>query len=234
MARILSYNFPSVNKSLSAVCAVQNTAGAADLILNGNFVDPVTGGMSFKNKGYSRSVSFSSVANNSAVHFSIVGTENGVVVEENAIAGPNNSPVNGPVFSAKTYDTITSISVDMAVNGIEIGGGLLGCFGPLGGNAGVPGFPVWAVSVTPIDTMFLGTIKYSIHGTLNNIINTYRYQDLIDNFILLDMDGNTGVIAPNHSISFGPSTQLLITTEIDDDDNGLNDEFTFTYYVPGI
>ena len=135
MSRILGYNFPSVNNSLSAICALQNTIGADDLILNGGFVDHVTGLMSFKNKGYSRNVSFSSVADNSGVNFSIVGTENGVVVTEtgaNAIVGPNNSPVNGPVYSAKTYDTITSISTDGAVNGIEVGGGGLGYFGPLG------------------------------------------------------------------------------------------------------
>ena len=230
MARILRYNFSSVNKSLSAVCAVQDLLGAGDLILNGDFVDPVTGVMSFKNKGNSRSVSFTSANDLSAATFSIVGMENGVEVIENAITGPNG----GSVFSDKTYDTITSISVDMAVAGIQVGGGLLGYFGLFGGNVGVPGFPVWAVSVTPIDTLFVGNITYSIYGTLNNIINTYTYQDLIDKKILLDMDGITDFIAPGHSISFSPSNQLLIKTVILDDGNGLGDEFTFTYYVPGV
>lgn len=224
--RIFSYNFPSVNKSLSAVCALQDTLGAEDLILNGTFVDPVTGIMSFKNRGYSRSLSFD-LAGNALVD--IKGTENGVIVEENALA------IGGGVivYSVKTYDTITSISVDQAVVGIRVGGGLLSNFGPLGGNFGAGGFPVWGISVTPIAIDFAGTISYSIYGSLNNIINTYRYQDLIDNKILLDMDGLLNVGAPAHSISFSPSNQLLITIAITEDGAGENDEFTFTYYDPG-
>jgi hypothetical protein len=232
MTRILKYNFPSVNNTISAVCALQDVAGPGNLLLNGAFVEPVTGVMSFKNRGYSRSVSFTSGNDLSGANFSIVGMENGVVVTENAIVGPDNETV----FSNKTYDTITSITVDQAVIGIQVGGGRLGYFGPLGGSAGATGFPVWGVSVVPIAIPFVGRVQYSVYGSLDNTGNTSSYQDLITKKILLDYgEGNNPFTAPTHTSAFSPSNLLVIEIVIDDGGAGAdfkNDEFTFNYYDP--
>jgi hypothetical protein len=125
MSVSLKYVFPVANTS--DVCALQTTAGAANLILNGNLANPISNQVSFISNGYSRSVSLTSTVNLSGVNFTIIGTQNGVSVSQ-TVAGPNNNTIYANPTTV-VYDTITSISVSGAVaTGVSIGTGYTGFF----------------------------------------------------------------------------------------------------------
>ena len=121
MARYLRYVFPVANNL--DVCALQTTAGAANLVLNGNLANQVTNQVSFIDRGYSRSISLTSANNLGGVNFTISGIQNGVLVTE-VLVGPNNNTV----YSAQIYDKIYSITTNNAVNQVRAGTGYTGFF----------------------------------------------------------------------------------------------------------
>jgi hypothetical protein len=96
------------------ICAAQQTAGAADLVLDG--VDVGSDGVArfaaaddYGNVGYQ--VGLASTGNLSGVSFTVVGTDaNGDALSE-TLAGPNNNTVE----TAGYFKTVTSVSVDGAV-----------------------------------------------------------------------------------------------------------------------
>ncbi len=63
----------------------------------------------YRDYGIHRTISLTSTDNLSGVTFVIIGTSNGVSITEN-LTGPNNTTV----YSAKAYDTITSIQATVA------------------------------------------------------------------------------------------------------------------------
>ena len=121
MSRYLRYVFPIADNL--DVCALQDTLGAANLILNGNLADRVTNQVSFIDRGYSRSISLTSANDLSGVGFTISGIQNGVLITEN-LAGPNTNTV----YSAEIYDKIYSITTDGLVNQVSVGTGYTGFF----------------------------------------------------------------------------------------------------------
>tara|TARA_R110000868_G_scaffold138873_1_gene353394 strand:+ start:895 stop:1590 length:696 start_codon:yes stop_codon:yes gene_type:complete len=121
MARYLRYVFPVANNL--NVCALQNTVGAAALVLNGNLANQVTKQVSFIDRGYSRSISLTSVNNLAGVNFTISGIQNGVLLTE-VLAGPNANTV----YSVQIYDKIYSIATNGGVNQVSVGTGYTGFF----------------------------------------------------------------------------------------------------------
>lgn len=121
MARYLRYVFPVANTS--DVCALQTTVGAGNLVLNGNLANQVTNQVSFIDRGYSRSISLTSVNNLAATNFTISGIQNGVLLTE-VLVGPNANTV----YSAQIYDKIYSITTGNAVNQVRAGTGYTGFF----------------------------------------------------------------------------------------------------------
>lgn len=121
MSRYLRYIFPVANTS--DVCILQNTAGAANLVLNGNVANQMTNQVSFIDRGYSRSISLTSANNLAAVNFTISGIQNGVLITE-VLAGPNANTV----YSVQIYDKIYSIATSGAVNQVQVGTGYTGFF----------------------------------------------------------------------------------------------------------
>lgn len=159
MARSFSYSFPVGNTT--DVCLLQTLAGTGSLVLNGNLVNLVNGQLSFIEKGYSRQLSLTSANNLSAQQFTINGIQNGVPITEN-IAGPNANTV----YSTEVFDTIISISVNGAVNGISIGTGWKGFF------------PLIAVNLERDIINYTLTLatdgndnSMAIFGTIDNIAN---------------------------------------------------------------
>ncbi|CAB4124204.1 hypothetical protein UFOVP51_71 [uncultured Caudovirales phage] len=121
MRRYLTYTFPAGNTS--DVCALQSTAGAGNLVLNGNLANSTNSQVNFLSKGYSRSISLTSVNNLSAINFTILGSQNGVLLSE-TLTGPNATTKYGN----NIYDFIISITVVGAVNAVSIGTGGAGYF----------------------------------------------------------------------------------------------------------
>src|SRR5271154_3089564 len=110
-------------QDLQAVSLTQNLASAGNLLLNGTYINPPSTTINFKDQGFVRQVSLTSVNNLSGATFTISGVQNNTVVT-NIIAGPNNNTVT----TSDSFDIISSISVNMAVNGVSAGTGLVGYF----------------------------------------------------------------------------------------------------------
>jgi hypothetical protein len=200
MFRYLSYLWPA--QDLEAVCLTQNVAVPGALLLNGTYFDaPPT--VSFRARGFARQVSLTSLNDLSGAQFTISGVQNTTLVTE-VIAGPNN----GTVSTTAYFDIISSISVDIAVNGISAGTGLEG-----------------AINLFSITTQTLNTIAtiYPINSafalSFNDRLttgNNYKiYQSLTD----LTDNGQTylGLIA-NYSLfqkgSVSNLTQIIQSIDI--------------------
>lgn len=121
MSRHLKYIFPTGN--LADVCNLQDTLGAANLVLDGNLANRVANQMSFIDRGYSRNIAINSANNLAGVNFTITGVQNGVLITE-VLVGPNASTV----FSVQIYDVIFSIATSGAANQVRVGVGFLGFF----------------------------------------------------------------------------------------------------------
>lgn len=160
MTRNLSYTFPAGNTS--DVCAIQTSAGAGNLILNGNLANQVVGNVSLILKGYSRQVSLTSANNLSGVTFTITGTQNGVVITED-IVGPNANTVYG----ALVYDIITSVSADNAANQVSVGTGWSGFFPLIGINLekDIINYTITIAKLTA------ASVSFSVYGSIANIVN---------------------------------------------------------------
>jgi hypothetical protein len=121
MLRYLTYTFPAGNTS--DVCKTQNTAGAGNLILNGNLANSIGSEVNFLSQGYSRSLSIDSANDLSGVTFTIKGTQNGELITVET-AGPNATTK----YVDDVFDVVTSISVSAVANDIRIGTGAKGYF----------------------------------------------------------------------------------------------------------
>jgi hypothetical protein len=173
MSRRLKYVFPA--GTTQDICLTQTLGGAANLTFNGNLVDRVLNQVSFISKGYSRSISLTSANNLSGVNFTIVGTQNGVLLTE-VLVGPNNNTV----YSVQVYDIITSIAVSAPAAAVSVGSGLVGYFPLIGVDfetvANVINYTLSLARLTAAQ------VNTAVFGTVDNIGNNGRtYLDNIAN-----------------------------------------------------
>lgn len=126
----MSYPFVATfpKAAVASICALQTTAGAGSLILNGTLATVKNAGGASVASSVSlpliqRVVSITSTGDLHLINFTIVGTDTqGVAVTETRI-GPNNATVE----TAAQYSTITSVTVDAAVGtNVSVGTGSVG------------------------------------------------------------------------------------------------------------
>lgn len=126
----MSYPFVAVfpKAVTTAVCALQTTAGAAALLINGTLATGANvGGASIPSSVtlplIQRTASITSTGDLHTINFTIVGTDTqGVAVSETRI-GPNNATVE----TTAQYHTFTSVTSDAAVGtAVSIGTGSVG------------------------------------------------------------------------------------------------------------
>ncbi len=161
MSIYTSLNWPIVDKA--AVCALQDVASAGAVLLNGTLFNPnIPNQISFITAGFIRSVSLSSINDLSGRSFVISGFQNGAFVTENIAAGPNNNTV----FGVKSYDYITSVTVNGSVSGISVGTGNSGYLPLLIVNSSTTAIN-YSVSIL-LPTSGSG-ITYSLWQTLDQI-----------------------------------------------------------------
>lgn len=187
-------------EDLQAVSLLQNMASAGALLLNGTYYNASSSTINFTTQGFTRNASLTSVNDLSAASFTISGVQNNTVVS-NTIAGPNNNTV----YSTDTFDIISSITVNMAVNGVKAGTGLVGFFPVI--NRIIPNsFSV----IAPLSRYALSFTTEAVDGC------TYQlYQSLSD------LGGNgetyTALVADSSFISTGgPYANLTQILQFDD------------------
>jgi hypothetical protein len=187
-------------QDLQSVSLLQNVASAGALLLNGTYFNASSSTINFTNQGFTRNVSLTSVNDLSAASFTISGVQNNTVVS-NTIAGPNNNTV----YSTDCFDIVSSITVNMAVNGVKAGTGLVGFF-PLINRIVPNSFSV----VSPLS-------RYSLAFTteVSNGCTYQLYQSLSD----LGGNGETymALVADSSFISTGgPYVNLTQILQFDD------------------
>lgn len=155
----ISYDFYWPEMDAAAVCANQDAAGAANLLLNGSFATPISNQISFIEKGFIRVVSITSPDDNSGVTFTISGYQNGVFITED-IGGPNNNTVYGTT----PFDIITNIITDGGVTNISVGTGGTGYL-PLMGVNTRGAFPILNYGIQAIPT----NITYQMFRTFYDV-----------------------------------------------------------------
>jgi hypothetical protein len=160
MARPIIVTFPA--SDVAAICQAQTTAGAGNLIINGNLWDPNIGpGIVFN--GYLRTISFTSTADLSALNFTVTGTKfPDMKMYSETIAGPNNNTVE----TTHSFYTVDSISVNGAVGtAVSVGSGSIGVTYPILYN--YHSTPIG----TSIEVIVSGTINYSFSVTNDDIVD---------------------------------------------------------------
>lgn len=143
---------------VAAICQLQSTSGAADLLLNGN----ITISSSFPGMavfpGITRTVSLTSANNLSGRNFTITGLLNGSQISE-VIAGPNANTVE----TTAIFDQVTNVHVNGSVSAVSIGTGKTGrthWFNYDYDNV----FPSLSVQ-----SVVSGTINYTFNVTLDDV-----------------------------------------------------------------
>lgn len=103
-----------ITLATAGICALQTTAGAVPLLMNGaNVVNGIW------TADVRRNVTLTSAANLSAINFTIVGTWNGVPITR-VIAGPNANTV----ATTATFDTVISVTPSATVgSNVSVGFG---------------------------------------------------------------------------------------------------------------
>ena len=144
-----------VAAAVGAIAALQTTAGAGNLLINGTLA---AGGVATLDT--QRTVGLTSAGNLSAVNFTLTGTDQQGRVISEVLAGPNANTVS----SVLNYKTITSIAVSAAV----------------GTNVTADTVVTGASQEIPIDlyinqfnvtlaTEITGVVNYTIQYTMDNV-----------------------------------------------------------------
>lgn len=162
MARPHVYNWPAADTT--AICALQDLAGAGTALINGDLATPSGppgSAYSVVLPDIGRTVSLTSANDLHLVHFTITGFMNGVAVTS-TIVGPNANTVETPFGT--NFDVITSVTTDAAAAAFSVGTG----------KTGVTHWFESDIYTTPmgmsIQVFFTGTtIKYSFQTTLDDV-----------------------------------------------------------------
>jgi len=181
MAQNTVYNWPVVN--LQAVCKTQDVDAGDNLVLDGTMAISGAAQISFIRTGVSRSVSISSVNDLSVARFTVIGIQNGAGIVKNDITGPNA----GTVYIDDIFDTITSVSVDIGVVGVQVGTGSTGFLPLLNADPTFSRFNIrntngsCALSVIPS----AASVLYTVWTTLENIDNGIPFKNQLTRFFTL-------------------------------------------------
>jgi hypothetical protein len=138
----------------NAVCASQTRVGAGALVINGTLA---TGGVATLAAAYA--VSVTSSGNDSALTYTITGTNAAGNVVSQAITGPNTTTV----FTTTAFRTVTGVSVSgSTVGNITVG------FGSFAVTAPIP-LDYFGDSTVSLQVVTTGGAAYTVQQTLDNV-----------------------------------------------------------------
>ena len=122
MSQFYEYNWPA--SSANGIAAFQATTANTPLILNGSYVNKSNGQINFIDSGIVPRITLNSVANISAINFTITGYQNGVFISE-TLAGPNANTVT----STNCFDIVQQVTPNTTgFNTVQVGVGSTGYF----------------------------------------------------------------------------------------------------------
>ncbi len=189
----IHYDFVWPAVDFEAVSKYKDLPAERELFLDGTLFDKVNNQISFIANGYSRTVSITSTdVDNSAVTFTVTGTQNGVPVSED-ITGAD---VNATAFGTLAFDVITSITADALAQNFAVGTGLEGWFPLIKVDLSVHTYMIQCAFQGVFVLPDVDTLMYQIYTTLAEIPKLGRsYDDLLENTTYLIISGGD-VIEP--------------------------------------
>jgi len=207
----ISINWPIPN--VAAICALQDTAGAANLLINGSLASGITNPTVTFN-GFSRKVSLTSANNLSGINFTINGQLNGQAISE-TLVGPNANTV----ATTNNFDAIFSIHVNGAVTQVSVGTGTTGQIHWIKHNTHT------TVAQIAIGATVVGTINYSYQISLEDVTTI----------------SSPNVFGPIPAMTGATTTQFSVTSlivanysRILINSSGANGALTFDFIQQGI
>jgi hypothetical protein len=102
MSQFYEYNWPA--PIANGISLFQTLTANIPLLLNGSYVNKITGTINFIDFGIVPRITLNSAANLSAINFLITGYQNGVFISE-TLTGPNNTTVT----SVNCFDSVVQI-----------------------------------------------------------------------------------------------------------------------------
>jgi hypothetical protein len=102
MSQFYEYNWPT--PVVNGISLFQTLTANIPLLLNGSYVNKITGTINFIDFGIVPRITLNSAANLSGINFLITGYQNGVFISE-TLTGPNANTVT----SVNCFDTVTQI-----------------------------------------------------------------------------------------------------------------------------
>ncbi len=195
----------------------QTTTGAQNLVFNGNLSPSNnSSSVSFSNFGYSRQLSITSADDLSLATFTVIGTQNGVLISE-TITGPNATSV----YSVKIYDIINSIAVDRVVTNVQVGTGYLGFFNLIPIDSTESVLDVYALSLGSLlvdGASPQGQVTTTVYSTLDDISANAPAPDTFANIVVGNVGTLTTVktpaIADIYNYPVPPVTSVPLCTSI--------------------
>ena len=166
MALPIIFTWPVLDTA--GISALQNTAGAANLLINGTLAVSINGSNEVIFNGIARTVSLTSANNLSARNFTVTGTLDGFVQAE-TIAGPNANTVE----TTKLFSSITSVAVNGAVNQVSVGSGSKGKTNWFNYNYQ----SIYSNLVVQVERVAT-TINYTLEVTLDDV-QTFSYENIL-------------------------------------------------------
>jgi hypothetical protein len=102
MSQFYEYNWPT--PVVNGISLFQTLTANIPMLLNGSYVNKITGTINFIDFGIVPRITLNSAANLSGINFLITGYQNGVFISE-TLTGPNANTVT----SVNCFDTVTQI-----------------------------------------------------------------------------------------------------------------------------
>jgi len=102
MSQFYEYNWPT--PVVNGISLFQTLTANIPLLLNGSYVNKITGTINFIDFGIVPRITLNSAANLSAINFLITGYQNGVFISE-TLTGPNSTTVT----SVNCFDSVVQI-----------------------------------------------------------------------------------------------------------------------------
>lgn len=156
MANPQAYVWPVA--AAAAIAALQDTAGAATLKLDGSLSLSTNNGLFVDLGSANRVVTLTSANDLHLVNVTITGTLNGVVVSEERVG-----PTSNTVATTQVFSTITKITVDAAVTAISVGTGTTGYTDWWAYN------PLCAFAGASCQVIATATVSYSLQVTCDDV-----------------------------------------------------------------
>jgi len=141
--------------AVGAICASQTTAGAGNLLINGTLASAGVATLAAQ-----QTVGITSAGNDSAVNFTVTGTDDQGRVISQTIAGPNANTVQ----TTLNYRTVTQIAVSAAVASAVTVDTL-----QIGGSQEIPVDRYLGPTDISVGVIVTGTLNYTVQWTLDDV-----------------------------------------------------------------